>query len=143
MSYVPEEEDVEVTEDDYDDVIDEDEESTETIEETLRSKWGDKWESAYKQINRMFRTKTPGKQVPEYLELVNLDNDPNTIMYREALNDLRERGCDPDIAKLDFQTAEDGRMQVRYNGREKWYDLYKRTDGELSNRLSKEIKTSL
>ncbi|XP_031551976.1 uncharacterized protein LOC116289227, partial [Actinia tenebrosa] len=65
-------------------------------------------------------------------------------MLRGLLDDVREKFPNVDLTRLNFQTGDKGQIQIQYQGRDKWYDLYQRRDSDrLTSNLPKEIKNAL
>ncbi|XP_031564734.1 anucleate primary sterigmata protein B-like [Actinia tenebrosa] len=63
---------------------------------------------------------------------------------QKLLTDVRKRYPNASSTLLEFQRGDKGQIQVRYIGREKWYDFYQsKKSNALNNALPKEITTAL
>ena len=131
----------------YDSLLKRPDENEVTWSQRIRSRFGRGSDYAIRRLRDKFRSKNPSESPPEYMELENLDTagDPRTIMLREIREDVRERFPNMNDALLDFQTNDDGKVQVRDAHREgNWYNLYQKRDpSKINGQLPKGIKDAL
>ena len=133
--------------DEYDSLLKRPDENEVTWSQRIRSRFGRGSDYAIRRLRDKFRSKNPSESPPEYMELENLDTagDPRTIMLREIREDVRERFPNMNDALLDFQTNDDGKVQVRDAHRGgNWYNLYQKRDpSKINGQLPKGIKDAL
>ena len=76
-------------ENEYDTLLPRENETADSFSSRFRQKFGRGWRNAFDKFSDLWKTRNPGKQLPEYMELQNMDEDTGRV--REAKEVIKIR----------------------------------------------------